>query len=181
MKSRPILLAIAALCLILCRSAGAQTAGNAWHIPDNSNDLSGTFMRDPRFEIGTNSTVTIYNGNQFQGAGNPGNQTGGMLFFKGASQSVWMIEPLVWDRESGNNKFWRGSFSTDLYAANEPVFYFLQITYSDHPTTYVYGQDIGGVTATNMTTAISIVIATTAATATPMASSIRRSCARGRV
>ena len=55
MKSRPILLAVAALCLILCRSASAQTVGNAWHIPDNSSDV-GVNMSDPQFWIGPANT-----------------------------------------------------------------------------------------------------------------------------
>src|SRR5712692_6875814 len=34
---------------------------NAWHIPDNSSDLSFN-MRNPEFEIGPNSTTTVYSG-----------------------------------------------------------------------------------------------------------------------
>ena len=36
---------------------------NAWHIPDNTSDL-GFHMRNPEFEIGTNTTVTVYQGVQ---------------------------------------------------------------------------------------------------------------------
>ena len=36
---------------------------NAWHIPDNTGDL-GFNMRNPEFEIGSNTTVTVYSGIQ---------------------------------------------------------------------------------------------------------------------
>ena len=55
----------------------ASTVGNAWHIPDDSGDLNGTHMRNPEFEVGASTMVTIYDGSQFQGNGNIGNQTGG--------------------------------------------------------------------------------------------------------
>ena len=149
-----ILVAAVALALLLCPGATAQTLGNAWHIPDNATDLGGTFMRDPRFEIGTNTTVSIYNGNQFQGVGNPGNQTAGVLCYKNASGPGWSNTPMVWDRESGNNKFWRASFSTSGLPPNEPVLYYLMLLYSDHATTYVCGQDAGSMATTNLSTAL---------------------------
>ena len=69
-------------------TAAGTTIGNAWHIPDDSTDLNGTHMRNPEFEVGSSTAVTVYNGSQFQGSGNPGNQTGGSLFYKAASATV---------------------------------------------------------------------------------------------
>ena len=132
-----------ALVCLLTGGARAQNLGNAWHISDNSSNLGGTHMRSPRFEIGTNTTVTIYNGNQFQGGGTPGNQTGGTLFYKAAGAGSWSSTPLGFDRTTGNNKFWSASFSTSAFAPSEPVEYYLRITYSDRDTTYLYGKDSG--------------------------------------
>ena len=62
---------------------------NAWHIPDNAADL-GFHMRNPEFEVGTNSIVTIYQGVQkFNNSYGTANQTGGTLYFKGLTQGVW--------------------------------------------------------------------------------------------
>ncbi len=91
MKSQPrlILLACLALCLADARDSFGVLA-NAWHIPDNTSDL-GFNMRNPEFWIGTNTTITVYQG--VQKYNNPGygtaNQTGGTLYYKGSSQGTW--------------------------------------------------------------------------------------------
>lgn len=118
----------------------AQTLGNAFHVPD-STELGGTHMRNPEFEIGTSTTVTIYSGNQAQGSGNPGNQTGGFLYYKAAGATTWTSATLGFDSENGNNKYWRASFSTSAFGADDVIQYYLQVNYSDHATTYVYGGD----------------------------------------
>ncbi len=56
---------------------------NAWHIPDGDSNFGGLNMRNPEFEIGTNTTVTIWSG--VYKWGNSGNalvcnQTGGWVF-----------------------------------------------------------------------------------------------------
>jgi galactose oxidase len=48
--------------------------GNAWHIPGNPEPPGRAGMRDPVGGIFAGTAVTIVSGNQFQGAGNPGNQ-----------------------------------------------------------------------------------------------------------
>ena len=63
---------------------------NAWHIPDNNTDLS-TNMRSPEFELGTNTTLTVYQGVQKWSGGGVTqimNQTGGLLYFRGAPQGM---------------------------------------------------------------------------------------------
>src|SRR5436305_6854461 len=62
---------------------------NAWHIPDNTNDL-GFNMRNPEFEIGPNTAVTVYSGVQkFNNSFGTANQTGGTVYYKGATQGTW--------------------------------------------------------------------------------------------
>src|SRR3954454_14903318 len=84
---------------------------NIWHIPDNSGDLGGTHMRNPWIEISNNpaspTTITIYEGIY---KGNGSNQTGGAVYYKGQSQSVW--NSVGFDTSpgavvnSGSNQYW---------------------------------------------------------------------------
>src|SRR5438128_2394935 len=84
----PILLLVCCLCLGSALQSSAVLA-NAWHIPDNTGDL-GFHMRNPEFELGTNSVVAIYQGFQkFNNSYGTANQTGGTLYFKGLTQGVW--------------------------------------------------------------------------------------------
>src|SRR4051812_45714543 len=80
------------IAVLLCLTSASRTFGtlaNAWHIPDNSGDL-GFSMRNPEFEIGTNTTMTIYSGLQkFNNSFGTANQTGGTLYYKGLTQGVW--------------------------------------------------------------------------------------------
>ncbi len=121
--------------------AAALTIGNAFHIPDDSSDLNGTHMRSPEFEIGASTTVTVYNGNQFQGTGNPGNQTGGKLYYKAASATTWLNVALGYDSQNGNNKYWKGTFSTASFGVDDVIQYYLEVDYTDHANTYLYGGD----------------------------------------
>src|ERR1039458_4245195 len=90
MKRHPGLILLA--CLALCLGSSHQCFGvlaNAWHIPDNTNDL-GFNMRNPEFEIGTSTTVTVYSGIQkYNNSYGTANQTGGTLYYKGAMQGTW--------------------------------------------------------------------------------------------
>ena len=60
----------------------APTLGNAWHIPSNE-EPAGTTMRAP-FVVYPGNNVTIYNGNQYQGTGNIGDQatSASRVFYK---------------------------------------------------------------------------------------------------
>src|SRR4051812_49027526 len=122
--------------LLLFASAVQSWAilANAWHIPDNSADLSGTHMRDPWIEISNNpaapTTVTIYSGLQkFNNSFGTANQTGATLFYKGASQGVWQSVPMQFHLNNANNQFWKGSFSTSAFAANEVIQYYVYLTF----------------------------------------------------
>ena len=141
-KQWSLLLAVACVAIFFACShaAHAQNLGNAFHVPD-STEVGGTHMRSPEFEIGTDTTVTIYSGNQYQGSGDPGNQTGGFLYYKTVSANAWSSVALSFDSQNGNNKYWRASFSTSAFGADDVIQYYLELDYSDHVTTYVYGGD----------------------------------------
>src|SRR5437016_2906756 len=91
MNFRRFTVFLASLSLLLLQSPDCLAVlANAWHIPDNSGDL-GFNMRNPEFEIGTNTMVTIYSGLQKSNNVPYGtaNQTGGTLYYKGLSQGGW--------------------------------------------------------------------------------------------
>jgi len=121
---------------------------NAWHIPDNSADL-GVHMRNPQFEIGTSTTVTIFSGEQK--FNNPSfgtaNQTGGWVFYKGAAQSSWSSNALGFYLNGGpstNNQYWSASFNSSAFGTNEVIQYYLYLTFdgvNGVQNTYIYGGD----------------------------------------
>lgn len=134
------------LCLLLTTAFGfwtiaasAQNLGNAWHIPTNLVPNSSNTMRTPLSDVTTGGTVTVYNGNQFQGSGNPGNQTGGAVYYKSAN-GTWLTAPLTYFTTSGNDKYWSATFTTPP-SANGLIQYYLQVNYSDHSDTFLYGTD----------------------------------------
>ena len=68
------------------------TLGNCFHIPSDVEPDIGLPMRNPTDNITSNTSVLIYEGNQFQGAGgNPGNQltTGSTIFYRNATNLNW--------------------------------------------------------------------------------------------
>lgn len=109
--------------------------GNCWHHPFHY-EPAGAYMRNPRNPY-SNNTVYIYNGNQFQGSGTPGNQTGGTLYHRRVGSGTWTSTNLSFDSESGNNKYWVGIIPAGAYGATNEVEYYLRITYSDRDTTYL--------------------------------------------
>jgi len=110
--------------------------GNCWHIPANTEPFTVT-MRNPLDAPATNQAVYIYNGNQYQGTGNSGDQTGGWLFHKEAAAGSWSSNSLSFDNVDGNNKYWVGQIPAGTYAASDEVQYYLLITYNDHDDTYI--------------------------------------------
>src|SRR3954466_15560636 len=88
LRSSFVALIAISLSLLAGNTATAQL-GNAWHIPNNTVPTNGANMRSPLNNIDAGTTVTIYNGNQFQGSGNPGNQSGGTVFYKAQSSGSW--------------------------------------------------------------------------------------------
>ncbi|HOX55281.1 MAG TPA: alpha-amylase family glycosyl hydrolase [Candidatus Paceibacterota bacterium] len=149
------------VCLAMCLTTGHQCFGvlaNAWHIPDNTSDL-GFNMRSPEFEIGTDTTVTVYQG--VQKYNNPGygtaNQTGGTLYYKGATQGSWSNTALTWHLNGGpspNNQYWKASFNSASVGTNEVIQYYLYLNFdSGAENTYLYGGDGGSSTTTSQATA----------------------------
>ena len=125
---------------ILSALAARSGATTAWHIPDSpeidANAGSGSpnyvHMRNPEMEISddpTNpTTVTLYQGIQKwtnNGGTQIANQTGGTLYYKGLSQQAWSSVSLSFHENTGNDQYWKASFSTSTIAANDPIQYYI--------------------------------------------------------
>ncbi len=123
----------------------AKNLGNCWHVPANA-EPPGATMLNPLTPF-TNNDVYVYNGNQFQGAGNPGNQTGGTLHFRKRGAAFWDGTTLNFDSEQGNNKYWYGRIDAGYFKATNEIEYYLEIPYSDHDMTYL-GTTNNGLTST---------------------------------
>jgi galactose oxidase len=117
--------------------------GNAWHIPGSPEPPGRAGMRDPVGGIFAGTAVTIFSGNQFRGAGNPGNQlqAGSSLFFKRAADAGWAPLPLRFHRTAGNNKYYAATIPAGTFQAGDVVQYYLRIAYDDHATTFVHARD----------------------------------------
>src|SRR5690349_8979258 len=107
--------------------------GNAWHIPENPEPRGRAGMRDPIGAILPETEISIVSGNQFQGAGNAGNQlqTGSSLFFKKASDANWKLVPLLFLRELNNNKYFEAKIPPNTFRTGDVVQYYLRIAYDD--------------------------------------------------
>ncbi len=141
----PILLALI-LCLILAPRCFA-VPGNVWHLPDNSGDL-GLRMRTPEFEIGSNTTVTVYQGLQkFNNGYGTANQTGGTLYYKAQSQANWSSNALSFYLNGGpspNNQYWKAILNSTNFGANEVIQYYIYVTFDGAnglQNTFLYGSD----------------------------------------
>ncbi len=125
----------------------SPTVGNVFHIPNNFQaDLGGSMMRDPYANILPGNAVTLYTGNQFQGAGNPGNQlqTGSALWYRKSTYAAWNSLPLSFLKtgtSNPNNKYYSVTIPAGSFEAGDVVQYYFQIPFSDHLTTFVYGND----------------------------------------
>jgi galactose oxidase len=96
-------------------------------------------MRDPVFPTTSAGVVTIATGNQFQGAGNAGNQlqNGSTLLFKRTTDTNWTPVPLLFATTIGNNKYYTAGLPTAGFVAGTTVEYYLRIAYDDHDTTFL--------------------------------------------
>jgi hypothetical protein len=142
--SSSLLLGLAAL-LNVTPQAGAALA-TVWHIPDNTADL-GFNMRNPEFEIGTNTTVACYTGVwKWDNGTQIDNQTGGWIFYKAASQSSWNSNSMTWLSHTTANQYWQASFSTSAFGPDDVIQYYFLLTFdgSNNVTnTCLYGADGG--------------------------------------
>jgi len=145
------LLLVAAACLVGFRAAAGLAT--VWHIPDNNTDL-GFNMRNPEFEIGSNTTVTVYSGLwKLNGSTQIANQTGGTLFYKSATQANWSTTSLGFYTNltlNGNgNQYWAASFNTSTFGENDAIQYYFLLTFDGSngvTNTCVYGGDNGSAT-----------------------------------
>ena len=72
------------------------------------------------------------------------NQTGGTLFYKGASQSSWNTNGLTWLTNTAVNQYWQTSFTTTNIGADEVIQYYFLLTFDGSngvSNTYLYGGD----------------------------------------
>jgi galactose oxidase len=113
--------------------------GNAWHIPGDPEPHGHAGMRDPVGAIVPGTAVTILSGNQFQGAGNAGNQlqTGSSIFFRRRADPGWTPRPLIFDTAADNNKYYAATIPADTFKPGDVVQYYLRIAYDDHATTFL--------------------------------------------
>jgi len=116
--------------------------GNSFHIPGNPEPNIAS-MRIPLSNISSNTAVTIYNGNQFQGGGNAANQlqTGSTIFHRKNTATNWSALAMTFFQESGNNKYFSATIPANTYSAGDVVEYYLRIPYSDRLPTFLYGND----------------------------------------
>lgn len=120
----------------------AANLGNAWHHPAHA-EPAGVTMRNPRHPY-ADQAVTLYTGNQDGGTeGNPGDQSGGTLYYRLQGAGGWSTLSLSYDSASGDNKYWRGTIPASTFAKAQTVHYVLAATYTDHDTTYL-GAKVGG-------------------------------------
>ncbi len=156
----PVFLVVALGWLFVPCSHAAAVIGNVWHIPDNSGDL-GFNMRNPEFEIGSNTTITVYQGLQkLNNSYGTANQTGGTVYYKGQSQGSWSSTNLSFYLNGGpspNNQYWKASFSTTNFGAEEVIQYYIYVTFdgvNGLVNTYLYGGDGQSFATTNQATAM---------------------------
>jgi alpha-D-xyloside xylohydrolase len=117
--------------------------GNAWHIPKNAEPPGQTSMRQPLVDIETSTAVTLYNGNQFQGAGVTGNQaqSGSALIIRKVGDQTWTALPLHFHSADGNNKYFSAIIPANTFRAGDLAQYYFKISYTDRQTTFLHGSD----------------------------------------
>jgi len=118
----------------------AAHIGNAWHIPNSAEATAGATMRSP-FAVNAGDSVKIYNGSQFQGGGDPGNQlqTGSTVFYRRTTDAMWSSVAMTFSSTNGNNKLYVATLPPA--AAGQTYEYYLKIPFSDHLPTFIYGTD----------------------------------------
>src|SRR5262245_24375713 len=138
--------------MLAAAPASAATAGNAWHIPTGAVPGIAT-MRSPVHGVAAGASVTVYSGNQFQGTGNPGNQlqAGSAVLYRRIGDAAWTTVPMTFFAQAGNNKYYAATIPGGV--AGDAIEYYLQIAYSDHATTFIYGGDDGSHVTTDEATA----------------------------
>lgn len=145
--------------------------GNAWHIPEDPEPRGRAGMRDPVGAIVPGALVTILSGNQYQGAGNPGNQLqdGSAVLVKRQGDADWTTLPMQFSSAAGNNKYYSADLPADVFQTEDTVEYYVRIAYDDHDTTFLHHGEAGSVPAANEA----------AAQASPFSFTVESSAVRG--
>ncbi len=130
------------------------TLGNAWHIPNSAEATGGATMRSPLTPT-AGSPVTIYNGSQFQGPGNPGDQlqTGSTVFYKKIGDSTWSSVAMTFSSQGTggtvNNKYYAGIIPAAAFNAGDTIQYYIKVPFREHLPTFLFGSDSLSHTAEN--------------------------------
>lgn len=134
--------------------AAALTAGNAWHVPSGT-EPGIAHMRSPVHGVVAGADIVVYSGNQFAGSGNPGNQlqTGSAVKYRKITDAAWTTVPLLFFAQNGNNKYFAATIPGAALGSGDVIEYYLQIAYSDHATTFLYGGDDASHATTDEATA----------------------------
>lgn len=126
--------------------------GNAWHVPGQYEPWPTATMRNPCYPS-AGEAICIFVGNQAYGdGGNPGDMTGGTLYHRASGASAWSTVALEHEIDSENNKYWKAILPAGTYASAGDMEYYVEVTYSDHDTTYL-GTDSGARSQTYATAA----------------------------
>lgn len=100
-------------------------------------------FREPYVEISNNpaspTPVTVYTVvKKFNNPFGTANQTGGTLFYKGGNDVAWQSISLGFHANEGDFQYWKASFSSSFFDANEVIQYYFQLTFdSGAENTYI--------------------------------------------
>ena len=149
MKSRSLVGAIYVFTALFAAAGQSFAAlGNVWHIPQNV-EPSPVTMRNPLHSMTNTTTVFFYNGS-YPG---DGNQSGGWLIYKRATDVSWSSVALAFDSQPNANKYWKASIPSGTFSAGDNIQYYFKITFTDRDDTYIYGYDSTSVTTGTEATA----------------------------
>ncbi|QDS77826.1 hypothetical protein FKW77_006127 [Venturia effusa] len=119
--------------------------GNAWHFPANADALanydsmrSPVFPVDPRTPKSVFNAIAIFIGNQYTGGNSAGNllQTDSFLNWR-TTNTPWTSVPLTFDKQVGNNKYFRANIPLANLDLGTQVQYYSSLIYSDQDPTYL--------------------------------------------
>ncbi|MGA0367904.1 MAG: hypothetical protein ACO3N7_00460 [Kiritimatiellia bacterium] len=126
--------------------------GNVWHLPATTETQISSTMRDPLYEITAVDTL-IYQG-FFKNGGAGGNQTGGTLFYRtlprGGTAGAWQSVALAFHQDVGNNQYWKATLPSVSLDVTDVIEYYLEVTFTDRETTYLFGADTTGSQTTDI-------------------------------
>jgi hypothetical protein len=121
-----------------------------WHLPARTEGQLSSTMRVPLYEV-KDSDVVIYQG-FYKNGGAGGNQTGGTLYYRstprGGSPGAWQSVGLIFHADVLTNQYWKATLPSSALEATDVIEYYIETTFSDRDTTYLYGPDLGASSTT---------------------------------